>query len=726
MSGGGSLAPPDETDEMLMLALLDIGNDVFSSADDATLPQPATTIVDTHADELADAVELASVTMAPPAPQERGGRMITLPDGTVVNMRTAVKFAVGEKFGGAGATSSSRIHRVKLLGKMLPAGDGGSEAREPDLAEVIFPGSHVLVPVFVSTATINGVVGPGVVVGVGEVQDFAVKARDNTVQRPEYLRPAEVPDALIRLRFLHLARTLRTCAYPPRDDEDDAEEVATDAAAEGGAAAASGAGEAVELEKEEEEASLFASPYPCTDPVYLTGGNVLLANAARHRRGPFVFLSLPREDVDAAKAHFSDRLETKTQRELLSMTPRFDATMLIPDGTECWHIRDLTHRARAAVVPEKCRWPGCEETRYADKKNGAGRPFGMFKHLSLHAVVAAASPLTLETAALSHAANACGLCGSSTAGCTLVSITTKRGRSYATVDCNTPPFCDKMPSFEPSKAKAGKIKNVPMSCKQCGAWVWLFALRSHCALRHGAIELPPHALTEAGIEALKSADRVKVVKPVTDLATREQRRRAQAARRERAAKAGAAPPAAKRSRMAAASSGAAAAGGGGGGGGSAAAAAAAAAAPAAGAGLGEGGTDGGNGEEEGVGGGEGGDEDEDGDDGDDDDDDSEDGDGSEDESDNEGEPAPADDVTMPPLPKYKEGDAVTNVGLPGIVREVILGNDATGGLPMYIVRFPDHKGGLIEAELFESNLSPGSTGARVRTTWKERSLQLST
>ena len=45
---------------------------------------------------------------------------------------------------------------------------------------------------------------------------------------------------------------------------------------------------------------------------------------------------------------------------------------------------------------------------------------------------------------------------------------------------------------------------------------------------------------------------------------------------------------------------------------------------------------------------------------------------------------------------------------------------------MYIVRFPDHKGGLIEAELFESNLSPGSTGARVRTTWKERSLQLST
>jgi hypothetical protein len=44
---------------------------------------------------------------------------------------------------------------------------------------------------------------------------------------------------------------------------------------------------------------------------------------------------------------------------------------------------------------------------------------------------------------------------------------------------------------------------------------------------------------------------------------------------------------------------------------------------------------------------------------------------------------------------------------------------------MYVVRFTDHKGGVVEAELLESSLSLGAAGTRLRTSWRERSLRLS-
>lgn len=82
------------------------------------------------------------------------------------------------------------------------------------------------------------------------------------------------------------------------------------------------------------------------------------------------------------------------------------------------------------------------------------------------------------------------------------------------------------------------------------------------------------------------------------------------------------------------------------------------------------------------------------------------------------------DVAMPSLPKFSVGDTVSNMGYPAVVKEVVLANEATGGATMYVVRFTDHKGGVVEAELFEQQLSEGAKGARTRTSWKDRVRQV--
>lgn len=687
----------DEPVSVETLATLGLDDDVIALVGGSVSLQPASTIIDSCADDLAEALEHASITPASAAMPRRGGSSMTqLPSGELATTRSVFRRLLGEKYGGTGATSSSRLARVKLS-SMRPAA-GGSEMREPDLSEVIFPRSYVLAPFIVRSAKIDGVMGPAIFVGVARVEDFVVTMPDGTLLRPEYLLPEQVPQTQFRLTFLHLAQTLSACALPTPDEADAMEEEmpplngAAAAAAES-AADESGAGSSEEV-AEEEVVGLFASPYAYTPAVYLRGG-VVLANPALHSRGLFSLLSVPEKDLDAAKALFSDELASISQRELLNMKPRFEADVVSSAATERWSMSVLTLRARAAAVPEACRWPGCKEARFADKKNGIGRAFGMFKHLSVHAAVAAASLSTLEPAALLHAANACGLCGSSSAGCSIKSVT-KRARTSAVIRCCTPPFCHKTPTLKASKA--GKIKNVPTLCMLCNTWVWLFALRSHYAQLHADKELPPHALTEEGIAKIKNADRVKMAKPVADSAAREQRRIAEGARQKHAAEAvEASAPAAKLSR-------ASVAGVGGGGGGSMAAA------PGGGEG-GEGGKEGGEGGCEG----EEAEEDEE-----------EEEEEVEAHGDSSGEePVPEDDVMMPPYPKFKEGDAVTNMGLPGIVKEVILGNEATGGLPMYVVRFTDHKGGVVEAELLESSLSQGAAGARVRTSWKERSRLLS-
>ena len=219
------------------------------------------------------------------------------------------------------------------------------------------------------------------------------------------------------------------------------------------------------------------------------------------------------------------------------------------NAAEVWHIKEPTSRARAAAVTEPCLWSGCKEERYPDKCNGDGRPMGAFKHLCLHAAEASAAVQTLEPIDLRHAALACGICGSSSAGCSIDAVVSKKGKRSPAVCCKTPILCLKMPSLVPSKIK-GKSKNIPVMCSVCNKYVWAVALRSHHFMDHKNVEPLPPALSEAAIALLKDADRVKPVKLVTDAGKRQRQRRAHAARKESAAAAGGAGPApsAKRSR----------------------------------------------------------------------------------------------------------------------------------------------------------------------------------
>lgn len=182
-------------------------------------------------------------------------------------------------------------------------------------------------------------------------------------------------------------------------------------------------------------------------------------------------------------------------------------------------LRGPTKVMRLAAVDVRCNWPGCTERRFPQARHGTGRSWGMYRHLNLHAAEAGAA------AHLLHAANACGLCGSSAAGCVVNSVV--HGKEKPVVLCNTPPMCHKTPSLTPPKA--GKLKSVPVKCGQCDAWVWGFALRSHCALRHADKELPP-ALSEDAIKTLKAADRVKLVRPAAALGLRKRKRAEQSSR----------------------------------------------------------------------------------------------------------------------------------------------------------------------------------------------------
>ena len=271
-----------------------------------------------------------------------------------------------------------------------------------------------------------------------------------------------------------------------------------------------------------------------TDAVYVKG-RVLLANTTLHPHGSFHVLSMTPDAIAAAKAYFGDDLKGLSQRELINLKPCFKPDIFSPAAVASMLLDHLTRFARAAAVPERCRWPGCEESRYADSKEGEGRRlFGMYKHLCVHAADAARSPEKLEAAALLHAATACGLCGSSSAGC-VIKCSPKNGRDHIIVLCQTPPFSYKTPPFK--TPKAGPPKNAPFACGHggCKEWVWLYARRSHYALRHAGVDLPPHALNEAGFLALQKRDRVKPPKPVDSAGRREKRRQAAAAKRSRMA-----------------------------------------------------------------------------------------------------------------------------------------------------------------------------------------------
>ena len=61
----------------------------------------------------------------------------------------------------------------------------------------------------------------------------------------------------------------------------------------------------------------------------------------------------------------------------------------------------------------------------------------MFRHLSMHAAEAGAAALELEPVDLLHAANACGLCVSSAAGC-VIKNGDVRGKEKPVALCNTP------------------------------------------------------------------------------------------------------------------------------------------------------------------------------------------------------------------------------------------------------------------------------------------------
>lgn len=97
----------------------------------------------------------------------------------------------------------------------------------------------------------------------------------------------------------------------------------------------------------------------------------------------------------------------------------------------------------------------------------------MFKHLN---VQASAEVHDLEPHALRHAATACGLCGSSSAGCTVNSVTT-RGKVKVLVLCYSAPMCNKTPSLTPSK-KEGKLKNVPVKCDATSGYGFLRCART--------------------------------------------------------------------------------------------------------------------------------------------------------------------------------------------------------------------------------------------------------
>ena len=228
---------------------------------------------------------------------------------------------------------------------------------------------------------------------------------------------------------------------------------------------------------------------------------------------------------------------------------------------------------------------------------------------------------------------------------------------------------------------------------RCDKWLWLFALRSHCALQHSDHELPP-ALSAAAIAALKAADRVKLKSKTTSPAVLQRQRDAYS--RRMAAEVGF-----KRPRAAGDDDGGVGSGGGG-------------------ASLSAEGADGGR--SAAAGGGGGGDVSSaaagnaaDAESGDDVADDSDDSGGSVDGDAAEAAAVEAEaDIPKPVLPKFSAGDMVSNLGYPAVIKEVVLGNEATGG-----ALFTDHKG-VVEAELFEHQLSEAAKGPRVRTSWKDR------
>lgn len=678
-------------------------------------------VADSNADDLAAAFASASLVTGDVEHSVRGGgTRLTLPTGESVSARSAFRSLLGDQHGGSGATSSSRTARVRLA-EIRPADRFGVSA-EPDLSSAIFPGSVVLAPYASARGvSIDGVVGPGMFVGVAVVEDFFLPTEGGKLVRPEYLLQEQVPKATFRLAFLQQARDPSACHIPRPDDADDEmmeDEPPLSAAGcgdDGSTSAALSPGKA----SAGEEAGFFASPYAKTAAV-MYDGDVLLANASRCHVGSFALISISAAEIAAAQEFFPIAFAKCSQRELLSFATRFDVTTLVAGAASSWAIQAPTEVMRLAAVEVRCNWPVCSEQRFPQAQNGVGRRFGMFKHLNVHAAEAGAAALELEPVALRHAANACGLCGSSAAGC-VVKSGAARGADKPLVLCNTAPMCHKTPSLKPPKP--GKLKNVPVKCVQCNAWVWSFALRSHCALLHSDKELPP-AMSKEAIETLKAADRVKSIRTTTADGTLKRQRAAHGAR-------------------------------------AAAAAAAASKRPRAGEGVGSGGgvDGGGGGGGDGDGDGDGGDGDgnDDGD-GDDDSggdaaaagaggggsssaaaaagasgkpdssDDDGDGDGDSDDDKDGGDAVAAmeaaADVIMPLLPKFSVGDTVSNMGYPAVIKEVVLGNEATGGATMYVVRFTDHKGGVVEAELFEHQLSAGAKGARTRTSWKDRVRQV--
>ena len=703
---------PSEAD---LLALLDEGDIIdLTKADDAGFPRAGAgvavvaaekglPVLETSPDELADMLARASLVDAALLDVGEGTSyamrfMTALPgSGAIVPARAAWAQALGDEYGGKGPTSAARLMRVKLSNARRPAAGPDSASDEPDLEQVVFPGSYVFAP-FLATAG-AAVLGdkPTVYVGVARVQDM-VTPTDDGIVRPEYVPPGQFEKTTFFITFQELAGKVSHVFVPARDEVDDVEVVAPDvgavwrdpAAADAASAAGSG-GASVEAAPSDASKPLgcFASPYAGSDAVRFKG-SVILAKPVqlRVRDGDQFILSFPTEDVAAAAAYFSAQLETLSQRALLDMKPSFKPN-LARSSASLYILEAPTALAREAVVPERCLWLECTEKRFADKANGVGVPFGMFKHVSWHAALASVSAADLDDDALVHAANACGVCGSSSAGCVIQAGPVRKGVATFAVTCYSSPFNRRPPSFGTRSKTAGK--NVPVKCPQCSSFLWSFGVRPHFRVKHEGVDLPP-APTEAAIAALKTADRVKVVTTKgDDIALGKKRARA-AQRRQKGTES-----AAKRPQLPAPA------------GGDAAAAAAASSAAAATVSDGDG--DGDSGAEAAA-------EDADAD----GDSDGEEIDDVEEDDGEEAAPAAGDEgvpVDMPSEPKFKVGQVVANMGLLGAIAEVVLACDATEGHTMYKVAFTNHKG-AVKVELCYDHQLTLAEGRRERGNWKNR------
>ena len=235
---------PSEAD---LLALLDEGDIIdLTKADDAGFPRAGAgvavvaaekglPVLETSPDELADMLARASLVDAALLDVGEGTSyamrfMTALPgSGAIVPARAAWAQALGDEYGGKGPTSAARLMRVKLSNARRPAAGPDSASDEPDLEQVVFPGSYVFAP-FLATAG-AAVLGdkPTVYVGVARVQDM-VTPTDDGIVRPEYVPPGQFEKTTFFITFQELAGKVSHVFVPARDEVDDVEVVAPDVA----------------------------------------------------------------------------------------------------------------------------------------------------------------------------------------------------------------------------------------------------------------------------------------------------------------------------------------------------------------------------------------------------------------------------------------------------------------------------------------------------------------